>query len=390
MFSRLLLDYYKGFVVVTITGNRLPLLVNLANEAGLWIRDIVYRSNGSIQMTILRSDVRRLRPLLKQTKSKIHFGKRTGLPFLWQRAWRRKTFLAGSIVFLCFLYALTSVVWSIEVDGTKKLSPETILAAAESTGIHKGAWIGRLPDTALLQAEILDKVPELSWVGVSVEGTKVRIQVLEKIPPVQPAPNQPQHIVAGKKGVIERVLAEKGVVQVQPGQLVNPGEVVISGSLGDGRSAVHAKGIVEAKVWYTTRMQIPLEQGRKVYTGQSFKKKYFILGSFPIQVWGYGQNPYANSEEQAVDQEFHIGSFTFPVKVRHVDVKETVDDKIAFTEAEAKQEALRQAEADVTARIGGKGRITSQDILHVRIEHGKLDVEVFTEVIEDIGKPQPF
>jgi similar to stage IV sporulation protein len=350
----------------------------------------VYRANGSLQMTILRSDVSRLRPLLRQTKSKIHFGKRTGLPFLWQGTWRRKSFLAGAVLFLSFLYVLTSVIWSVEVEGNKKLSPETILAAAEASGIHKGAWIARLPDTLVLQAEILDKVPELSWAGVSIQGTKVRIQVLEKIPSVKPSPNSPQHIVAGKKGIIERVLADKGIVKVQPGQLVNPGEIVISGDLGDGKTTVHASGRVEAKVWYTTELVIPLEQTRKVYTGQSYKKKYAVIGSFPVQVWGYGQNPYARYEELAVDQEFHVGSFTIPIQIRHTEVKEILEEKISLTEEEAKLEALKQSQADIHAGIGENGRIVSQKILHLRIEHGNLYIKVLSEVIEDIGKPQSF
>lgn len=390
MLSRLLFDFYKGYVIVTVTGKRLPLLINLANEEGLWIRDILYRSNGSIQMTILRSDVRRLRPLLRQTKSKVHFGKRTGLPFIWQRAWGRKAFFAGSVIFIALLYALTSVVWTIEVDGTKKLSPETILTAAADLGIHKGAWIGRLPESDVFRAEIMDKVPELSWAGLSIQGTKIRIQVLEKIPPTVGLPTTPQNIIASKPGIIERVLPEKGLSMVQPGQKVNPGDIIISGSLGDGKTSVHAKGTVEAKVWYTTQLTIPLQSVHKAYTGEAYKKKFLMLGSFPIQIWGYGQNPYQHSEEEAVDQQFYVGSFTLPVTIRHVKVKETLEDKITLTEEEAKKEALKQAEADVKAKTGGNGRITAQKILHPRIERGNLYTSVFTEVLEDIGKPQPF
>ncbi|GAX91517.1 sporulation protein YqfD [Effusibacillus lacus] len=390
MLSRLLYDYYKGFVVVTVSGQRLSSLINLASERGIWIRDIVYRTNGTIQMTILRSDVPRLRPLLRQTKSKIHFGKRTGLPFLWQRAWRRKSFLAGALVFLTVLYVLTSIVWTVEVEGTKKLSPETILTAAEKVGIHKGAWIGRLPDIDLLQAEMLDKVPELSWVGVTIQGTKIKIQVLEKIPSPPPLSTAPQHIVARKTGVVEKILVQKGIAKVQKGQLVNPGEILISGDLGDLKTYVHAKGIVEAKVWYTTQLQIPLQQFRKLYTGQSFKKDYLVFGSFPVQIWGYGHNHYAEYEEHATDQQFQIGSFTLPVKVRKVEVKETLSEKIMLTEEQAKAEALKIAGADIMAKIGENGRITSQKILHQRIEHGNLYTKVLSEVLEDIGKPQPF
>lgn len=390
MLSRWLYDYYKGYVTVTIRGERLPLLINLANEEGLWIRDIVYRSNGSVQMTMLRSDVRRLIPLLRQTKSKIHFGKRTGLPFLWRRAWARKFFLAGSLFFLALLYTLTSVIWNVQVEGTKNLSPETVLSAAEAVGIHKGAWIGRLPDNKVLQAEILDKVPELSWAGVSIQGTSVMIQVVEKIPPIHPQPTAPQHIVAKKKGIIDKILVNKGISMVKKGQLVNPGEILISGSLGENGPVVRANGVVEAEVWYTSDLQVPFQQIRKQYTGESYQKNYLMIGDFPIQIWGYRQNPFPSFAELAVDRLFHIGSWTLPFKLRHVDVKETIEEQLTLNEEEAKNEALIIAQADIRSKIGEHGRIVSQKILQQRIEHGKLYTKVLSIVIEDIGKPQPF
>ncbi|WP_018131837.1 sporulation protein YqfD [Effusibacillus pohliae] len=390
MLNRILLDYYKGYVIVTVSGKQLATLVNLASREGIWIRDILYGANGSLQMTILRTDVRRLRPLLRQTGCKIHFGKRTGFPFLLQRARRRKSFVAGCLVFVALLYTLTSVIWSVEVEGAKKLSPETILAAAEATGIRKGAWIGRLPAADVLQAEILDKVPELSWVGVSIHGTKVRIQVMEKVSPPDPQPSKPQHIVAAKPGVIEKILPEKGIAQVRPGQTVKPGEILISGSLEDGKTFVHAKGTVEARVWERTEMRVPLELVRQVYTGHSFKKNFVMFGSFPVQVWGYGHTPYRRFEEQAIDREFHVGSFTLPIRFREVTVKEAQEETISLSKEQAEAEAKHRAAEDVMAKIGGKGRIDRQIILHSRIEHGNLYTTVLSEVIEDIGKPQPF
>ncbi|BCJ86222.1 sporulation protein YqfD [Effusibacillus dendaii] len=390
MLSRFLIDFYEGYVVVNVTGNRLPSLVNLANQEGLWIRDIVYRANGSIQMTILRSDIRRLIPLLRQTNSKIHFGKRTGLPFLWQRAWRRKMFLAGAVLFLGLLYTLTSLVWSVEVEGTKKISPETVLAAADSIGIHRGTWIAKLPEKEVLREQIMDKVPELSWVGVSIQGTHVRIRVVEKIPAVKPLPSNPQNIIAMKKGIIERVLVQKGIPTVQKGQLVNPGDLVISGSLGDGKTSVHAQGVVEARIWYTTQLTIPLNQVRKRYTGEQYAKEYLVFGSLPVQVWGYRTNTFSTFEEQADDQELRIGSYKLPVTWRHVNVKETAEDRITLTADEAKKEALTRSSADVAAKIGETGRIVSQKVLHERIERGNLYIKVLTEAIEDIGKSQPF
>jgi similar to stage IV sporulation protein len=196
--------------------------------------------------------------------------------------------------------------------------------------------------------------------------------------------------VAAKKAIIEKVLVEKGVAAVQKGQLVHPGEILINGSLGAGNANVHAKGKIEALVWYVSDIQVPYQSVRKQYTGPSFKKQYLVLGSFPIQVWGYGQNPYPTYEEHGEDREFYIASYTLPIRLRTVDVKETFEESIIRTEEEAKTEAIAQTTADVMAKIANKGQVVEQKVLQQRSEHGNLYIKVLHVVIEDIGKPQPF
>jgi similar to stage IV sporulation protein len=390
MLGRWLWDFIKGYIIVQIYGNRIPEIINQATRENILLWEIRYHKDGSVMFKMRRQDFWQLLPHIRRTRTKVRFGRRIGLPFYIKRATHRKTFLIGAGLFAVSLYFLTSIVWNVEIEGTDKLSPETIRAAAKQAGIYRGQWLGRLPDTDILQAELLDKVPELSWVGVSIHGTKVHIQVVEKVPGIKPESNNPQNIVATKKGTIRDIFVSKGKATVTRGQLVNPGDMLISGSLGGGTVHVAAKGKVEADVWYTSEVTIPLSTKRMVYTGEHVNKDYLVLGSFPIQIWGYGKPPYPAYNASEDDRTFTIGSFTFPIKWRKVDIKEVHEELVTLTREEARQKALETARADVGTKMGKDGRVIAQKILQEKLEHGKLYVKVWTDVVEDIGKPQTY
>jgi similar to stage IV sporulation protein len=387
MLARWMLDFWRGYLVVSVRGERVPELVNLATGAGIQFWDISRGKKGEYRLYMHREDVRRLRTLLRQTGTRLHLERKYGVPFLLWRAWRRKFFLAGALTFLIALHSLTSLIWDVRVEGDlKRISPETVEEAAAELGIAKGKWIGRLPDTDILQNQLLDKVPELAWVGVQVHGTKVLIQVVEKVPGVNPPATTPRNIVAAKKGTVREIMVAKGKAAVKRGDLVQPGQVLITGTLGDGRVNVHANGSVRAAVWYKSTVSVPMEAERKTYTGQSVEKQFLTFWGYPIQIWGYGKIPFEKMEEQAEDKGLKIGSFEIPIKYRHATYREVETYKDTLTEEEAIAKGLEIARGDVAVQMGKDGVIESQKVLHKELKDGKLEIQVLNVVVEDVGK----
>jgi similar to stage IV sporulation protein len=391
MLGRWLLDFWRGYVVVTLRGPQVPELVNLATGAGIELWEIRQVKGGAYRMNMHRDDVRRLIKLLRQTRTKIRFERKFGVPFLAWRAWRRKFFLAGALTFLIALNVTTSVVWNVEVIGDlKRVSPETIEEAASQIGIHRGAWIGKLPDADILQNQLLDKVPELAWAGVQTQGTKISIQVVEKIEGTKPAPTEPQNIVATKQGTIREIYPHKGVKAVKRGDFVQPGQVLISGTLGDGKTSVHATGEVRAAVWYKSTVSVPLLAEHKSYTGNAVEKQFLTFWGFPVQIWGYGQIPFEKMEEQPEDKALKIGGFVFPIQYRDTVYREVEIEQVKLTEVQAVERGLELARADVASKMGKNGMIESQKVLQKELKDGKLEVQVLNVVVEDIGQPQGF
>jgi similar to stage IV sporulation protein len=393
MLGRWLLDFWRGYVEVSLRGERVPELINQATAAGIMLWEIRQTRDGRFRMKMQRADVQKLRAILKQTGVRIHFEGKFGIPFLVWRAWRRKFFLAGAITFLIALYALTSVIWKVDVEivgNFKHLSPETIEQAAADIGLHQGAWKAKLPDTDDLQKELLEKVPELTIVHVKIQGTKVHIEAVEKVPGVKPPNTAPQNVVAAKKGVIRNIFAKTGNKIAARNQFVQPGQVLISGTLGDNKTNVHAEGQVWATVYYKSQISIPLKTTRKEYTGEAVEKQFLTFWGHPVQIWGYGQLPFSTYEEHPEDKALKIGSFVFPIQYRDTTYSEVHAEQVNLSEQEAMKKAFELAKADVMRRMGKGGTIESQKPLQKEIKDGKLEIQVLNIVVEDIGQPQPY
>lgn len=391
MLSKKLHDFWRGYVVVTLLGEHVPQVLNQATARGIALWEVQQVPKGGYRLQMHRDDVGDLLPILKQNKTKIRFERKLGLPFLTWRAWRRKFFLAGALTFLISLYALTSVVWEVEVEGAeKRISPETIKQAAAEIGLKPGAWIGNLPDADILQEELQNRVPELTWAGIQIQGTKVKIQVVEKIEGVKPQPTNPQDIKAAKTATVREIFVHKGKALVKRGETVQAGQPLITGALGDGQSHVHATGVVRAAVWYESKIQIPLQTERKKYTGASVEKHFLTFWGYPVQIWGYGKLQFTNMEELPEDKTLRIGDFVFPIQYRHTVYREVEKEQVAITEADALTRGLELIAADVATKMGKDGKIETQKVLQKQLKDGKLDIKVLNVVVEDIGIPQAY
>ncbi len=116
-------------------------------------------------------------------------------------------------VFSCFfvgLYALSSLVWTIEVKGNEKLTRDQIMQAAQEEGVYPFQWSFRMKELDDISKHLVAKLPGVSWIGVDRQGTKVTIQVVESTTPPPLPLYSPRHLVASVDAVVTEVRAETG------------------------------------------------------------------------------------------------------------------------------------------------------------------------------------
>lgn len=384
-------DWIKGVVTVQIRGGEPERLVNSALAGGLKLSSIRWTSSGLLMFELSVSDFFQLRPYLKQTGCRVHVVNRKGLPFWLVKAESRKLFIAGIAMFFVIIYLLSSLVWSIEIEGNVRLTEEQILTAAEQEGLHSMQWTFRLKDTDVLSKALVRKLPGVTWVGVEKKGTRIMIQVVESTVPELQKPQNPRHLVASADAVITQIIAEVGRPVVKKNTRVKKGQTLISGTLGGEQymRSVVAKGTVRGLVWYEYEIAAPLTQSVKVYTGEQKTKWYVVIGKRALQVSGFGGESFGQFETITKEERTAWRNWTLPFGRMKETIMETMQQERELTQEEAKAAGIMRAKGDILLKAGTDAVIRDEIVLHEEADNGKVYMKVLFEVDQSITKEMP-
>lgn len=385
-----LLSWMKGNVRLEIHRGNTEQMLNRMMHESIEIWNIRRLENGHLEFYIHIKDFFQLRALLKKTGCRLMIQNKYGLPFWLQRLEGRKWFAAGIGVFIILLILLSSLIWEVEIETGENIPHDVVEKAAKAQGIHPLQWKFKLKDPDMLSERLMQSIPDSSWIGVEIIGTKVYIQVIEStIPEEQPLLN-PRHMVSNHDAVITKMIAEKGNPVVQKDTRVRKGDILISGIIGDeeNKEVVVAKGEVWGMVWYEYQIKVPMENTINRFTGKEFQRNYFVVGERALKIWGYGKVNYQYSEQDVDQHRLRFKDFNLPFGW----LKETIQEVIPVAEHRTKQEArmlgLEQARADVMNLAGEQSKLNDEEMLSIKEEENTLNMKVLFEVEQLISKEQ--
>ncbi|WP_340030907.1 sporulation protein YqfD [Paenibacillus sp. FSL K6-1122] len=381
----------RGAVRITVTGGDIETLINTVAEQGLEVWDLRAHDGRVAEMNILLPHFFRLRPMLKRTGCRVKVTHRSGFPFFAARLLRRKFFLGGMLFFVAALFALSSMVWDVEVKGNVTIPTDEVLAAAKKEGIYPFQWGFRLQSQDKLSRQLALALPDVTWIGVSKEGTTITIQVVESAQPKREPLLNPRHLISKSDAVVTQIYAEQGRPVVQKDMRVKKGQVLISGILGDEENTktIVAKGEVRGLVWREYQVEVPLVQKHNTMTGESKERFYMVLGNWAIQLWGYGSTPFSSFDTESTHKPLTWRSFTLPMGWLTEKDLETREHEQQQTIEWARTKGLEGARNDIIAKNGKGTKIISEKILHEKKENGKVYMKVLFEVEESIAEELP-
>lgn len=391
MTSSNLIRFVQGFVYISVTGPAFEDLINRLTKEGIVIWDIRRRGTGAGECYISLPDFFRLRPMMRGTGCRVRILRRRGLPFWLKRLEGRKWFAAGAAAFVLGMYMLSSLVWSVEVSGNDSIPEETVLQAAQQAGIYPLQWKFRLASPGTLADRLAQALPNVSWVGVELKGTKVTIRVVEAAVPEERTPLSPRHLVSKADAVITKIIADRGVPQVDVNARVKQGDILISGILGEEehRQVVAAEGDVRGLVWYEYRVQVPLMQRQETLTGKERTEWHLIVGSRALQLTGYFDDPYGSERTLAERNQLKFGRFVLPLGWMKEIHQETAVQEVQRTAEEAKQIGLSSARADLIAKLNGDVVIEQEKILQAYVDNGKVILQILFEAEIELAAERP-
>lgn len=386
-----LITYLRGHVKIEVKGSEIERLINelILSEIKIWNAQRV--SDGSVEFHIHLNDFFKLRPFLKKTGSRMSVVKRYGAPFFLNKFLKRKFFISGIALFLIGIFILSTMIWNIEVVGNEEMNTEQILEEAEKLGIHKYQFKFKMDDLDVISKELTRNLPESSWIGVTMKGTKIQIKVVESTIPEEMPLLNPRNLIASSDAVITEIFAERGIPQVKINHRVKKGDILISGILGDeqNQEIVVAKGEVRGLVWYEYNVKVPLKQEVKVYTGSVVDRKYLVFGNRAIKIMGFGNLGFENFENKL--SKHMLGWREYPLHIGWMDEKVLESDVLEreLSMEEARSVGIQQAKSDILFNNGIESKIKAENMIEAKEKDGEVYMKILFEVEQDIMTEQP-
>jgi len=257
-------------------------------DAGITLDEITPRGALTLEFLLRRGDYPAAEALCRKRGDSLRVLGRQGLFFAVGALWRRKLLLAGLLFLIGLTALLPTRVLFFRVEGNQTVPTAKVLWEAEQRGLSFGASRRGVRSERIKNA-LLDAIPELEWAGVNTRGCTAVISVRERAAsaPVPEAKHQVGNIVAAMDGYILSVTVTQGTGQVQPGQAVKKGEILISGYTDCGIyiQATQAEGEIQARTRRQLEAVTPetyLQKGKATGTKRVLS---LLLGKKRIFFW---------------------------------------------------------------------------------------------------------
>jgi len=392
--------YFRGFLLVRLSGYSPERFLNLCSNHNILIWDLTNQSD-YYEFHISIAGYRKLKPLLKKTRTKIIILKRIGFPFFLYRYRKRKLFFAGILLCIGFLTYLTTYIWLIDINGNSLITDDTILTFLEEEKSSFGARKKEI-DCAKLEEALRTKYDNIIWASVRLNGTKMTIDIQENLITKEDSaeetakPDGAYDLVAEKEGVVSSIITRNGTPMVKAGSQVQKGDLLVASQLeiyndsGEITNYVYvtADADILAQTTYTYEDSFPMEYNRKVKTGEG--KSVYALNIFSYQLklpsTFQKEEPYLSyteSRQLALAKDYYI-----PVILEKTTYYDCDYEKVTLSKKDAKKKAKEDVDRFLK-KLEEKGiQITDKNVM-IEFADQTCQVHAAITAIERIGRYEP-
>ena len=388
--------YLRGTVTLKVSG---PMPEKFINLCMIEKKNIVHISKQGNDFIICMGlhDFFGIRPLVRNSQSRIQVIGYWGLPFVTRRIKKRKMLVVGGAVFLIVIHILLSYLWFIDIVGAKNVPLKQIKECVSQYGLKPGVLKDEI-NVKFIENQLLLTIPEVAWVSINFTGTRAIIEVVEKTMPKE-VDKVPGDIIASKDGVITEVIVLAGQSKVKKGDTVKKGDILIKGIVNDGKETVpnaalmplqtiRGKGIIKARVWYEGYGEAEMVTVSHIRTGKQklgialriFEHEFQIK---PVEI------PVDGEFEVEVMNKKLLGWRNSGIAVESIinTYYEVATNQIELSSEEARQQAEGKAFAEVEYLIPETAHVLSRKVQVLKTtETNLVRVKVNVETAEDIGQ----
>ena len=387
MFIKIILNYILGFLKISIEGYYIERFINICKNNKIIIWNLKRNKDINLIFNVGIKDFKDICKIAKKTRCKLKVKSKKGLPFLLDRYKKRKIFGILLIILIGLTILSSNFVWNVEIIEEDNNVLENIEKDLKEAGLEVGKWKNKINTKDIIN-KIRLKRNDIAWMGIEMKGTNVIVKLVkaEEKPEII---NEDEYcnIVSNKAGIITKINAQTGTANVKVGETVNVGDILINRWMEGnytGIRYVHARGEIEAKVWYTKHLKIMYNTKEKIETGNVEEKYQIKFNNFKINLYKTLSNfEFYDTIEN--ENKFKIFSdFYLPISINKITNKEIKEVEKKYSLEEAKNIGIKKLEEELNNEIENKDNILNKNINTYETTDG-VDIYVTYEVLENIG-----
>lgn len=164
---------------------------------------------------------------------------------------RRLGLFIGIIFIILFVAFSNNLIWEVRVEGNELVSDKEIIEILKNLGVGEGT-IKNKDILDVVHKKFLIIEPRISWISVNFDGTVAHVEVKEtKVIPEKRDKARNVNIVASCDGVIKRIDVLNGKKEVNNGDAVTKGQLIIS-SFTESEKSETVVNSARGSVWAST------------------------------------------------------------------------------------------------------------------------------------------
>lgn len=336
--------YLRGWIKFSIYGAYPEQFISQLFLNNIEIRE-VYSCDGIIYAVCPARQYKFLKSYARKAGVRIRAVEKHGLPFIINRYHMRIGLIIGVALFAAILWICSLYVWEIKVVGCQSGEEQIILSAAEEIGIYKGVLKSSIDERAAAE-QLRYILTDTAWAAVNISNCIVQIEVKERIAPPDTAQQYPCNVVAQSDGTVISVKTYSGKPQIQAGDGIVQGQLLISGVIEDqyGKTTfVHADGEIMAKTRHKLSVTIPYEDTELLPGHQQcsqWRIEFFWL-DIPLGAKDFDKSPPYEQFERTEDKNvLKLFDVNLPVSITKVNFNELIEAQRTYDAKAAEQQAI--------------------------------------------------
>lgn len=324
---RALVFFLRGYAIVELMGAEPERCLNRFAQRGIAFWNVEKPDELHLRCRVLLRDAAAAEQAAMRELCSLECVKQCGFRAVFYGVLGRPVLVAGLVLAVALTLFLQNYVWFLQVQGNETVPARQILRELEALGVHfgtKGADI----DSQMLKNQMLNRIPALQWLAVNRSGGLVTVLVSEREPDaVSRDRRTAANVVAKCDGVITSMSVLNGFAQVQSGDAVLAGQLLVSGvaTWQTHTQVTRAMAEIYAMTLHDRQVTIPAEYTQKVYTGREHRHVTLILGRKRINLSG-NSGIFSGTCDKMIDSRVLTlpGGYAFPLTVETEIVREYV------------------------------------------------------------------